>query len=310
MIVTITLNAAIDKRYVTSGAKMGEVNRVLACEYTPGGKGLNVSKVLKISGAEVLASGILGGYAGQYIEARLNEMEIPSGFYYVSGESRSCINIWDDEKKQQTEYLEPGVTVTENEVEGFLKLYKEQIIPAQVISISGSVPNGVPKDIYKKMVEAALQQGKKVILDTSGELLEYGLAAKPTLIKPNIDEIRLLTGKECQDMGELVDAGIALHKQGIEKVVISLGGSGAILVSKEGIYQTIVPKIEAVNTVGCGDAMVAGLAIGLSKEYTSAKLIKTASSIATAAAMSEYTGHYDPEVSAKIYQSIEIKKIG
>ena len=111
MILTVTLNAAIDKRYVVAGAKMGEVNRVLSCISTPGGKGLNVSKAAAIGGAEVTATGLVGGYAGQFIVKKLKEFHVRAEFYHLADESRSCINIWDSISKLQTEYLEPGFMV-------------------------------------------------------------------------------------------------------------------------------------------------------------------------------------------------------
>ena len=108
MILTVTLNASIDKRYVVEGASMGEVNRVKECTYTPGGKGLNVSKPASIAGAKVVATGFVGGHAGQYIVESLKPFGIEPAFYHVEGESRSCINIWDTVNHVQTEYLEPG----------------------------------------------------------------------------------------------------------------------------------------------------------------------------------------------------------
>ena len=113
MILTVTLNASIDKRYVVEGASMGEVNRVKECTYTPGGKGLNVSKPASIAGAKVVATGFVGGHAGQYIVESLKPFGIEPAFYHVEGESRSCINIWDTVNHVQTEYLEPGFTVSE-----------------------------------------------------------------------------------------------------------------------------------------------------------------------------------------------------
>lgn len=112
MILTVTLNAAIDKRYVVDDFKVGEVNRVRECTYVPGGKGLNVSKPASIYGAEVVATGFVGGHAGNYIEAALKPFGIKSAFYHVDAESRSCINIWDEVNHVQTEFLEPGFTLT------------------------------------------------------------------------------------------------------------------------------------------------------------------------------------------------------
>ena len=113
MILTVTLNAAIDKRYVVENFRLGEVNRVKECAYTPGGKGLNVSKPAAIAGEEVVATGFVGGHAGNYIEEALKPFGIQSEFYHLEAESRSCINIWDETNRVQTEFLEPGFTVTE-----------------------------------------------------------------------------------------------------------------------------------------------------------------------------------------------------
>ena len=127
MILTVTLNASIDKRYVVEGAAMGEVNRVKECTYTPGGKGLNVSKPASIAGAKVVATGFVGGHAGNYIVESLKPFGIESAFYHVDGESRSCINIWDTVNHVQTEYLEPGFTVSEADFAGFVEKFKEEI---------------------------------------------------------------------------------------------------------------------------------------------------------------------------------------
>ena len=121
MILTVTLNAAIDKRYVVDDFKVGEVNRVRECTYVPGGKGLNVSKPASIYGAEVVATGFVGGHAGNYIEAALKPFGIKSAFYHVEAESRSCINIWDEVNHVQTEFpvklsFIREINVTENGV--------------------------------------------------------------------------------------------------------------------------------------------------------------------------------------------------
>ena len=193
MILTVTMNAAIDKRYVVDGFQEGEVNRVVSCNYTPGGKGLNVSKPAAIAGAEVVATGLAGGYAGGYIVNALKEFGIKSDFYLLDRESRSCINIWDTQKQKQTEFLEPGFVVTEAEFQAFLEKYQQLVQKDGVVSISGSVPKGLDGTAYQEIVAAAKKAGKKVILDTSGKLLNMGIEAKPTMVKPNIDEIRMLT---------------------------------------------------------------------------------------------------------------------
>lgn len=309
MILTVTLNAAIDKRYLVSGAQEGEVNRVLKCEYTPGGKGLNVSKPASVMGARVVATGFAGGHAGDYIVESLKPFGITSKFYRLDAESRSCINIWDEKKKIQTEYLEPGLTVSEEEFQAFVRHFEGLVQEADVISMSGSVPRGLDGTAYQKLVSIVKKYGKKVILDTSGELLRLGILAKPTMVKPNIDEIRMLTGRECDSEEELIRAAKMIHEKGVEIVVISLGAEGSLLVCDTGAYRAVVPKIEAVNTVGCGDSMIAGFAMGMEEELSIEESLRKASAISAAAALREETGFLVREDVERLLPQIEIIKI-
>ena len=304
MILTVTLNAAIDKRYVVEEVRTGEVNRVKECVYTPGGKGLNVSKPAAIYGAEVTATGFVGGHAGHYIEDALEPFGIKSAFYHMEAESRSCINIWDEKNQLQTEFLEPGFTVAEADFERFLEHFQGLAADADVVTISGSVPKGLDGTAYQRMVKLVREAGKPVILDTSGKLLEQGIKAVPTMIKPNLDEIRMLTGKDCTDLGEIVEAAKVLHARGIETV--SLGGDGAVVVSDEGAYRARVPRIHAVNTVGCGDSMTAGFALGLSEGLSIKETLRKASAVSAAAAMREETGFFVKEDMERLLPQIEI----
>ena len=306
MILTVTLNAAIDKRYVVEEVRTGEVNRVKECVYTPGGKGLNVSKPAAIYGAEVTATGFAGGHAGHYIEDALEPFGIKSAFYHMEAESRSCINIWDEKNQLQTEFLEPGFTVTEADFERFLEHFRGLAADADVVTISGSVPKGLDGTAYQRMVKLVREAGKPVILDTSGKLLEQGIKAAPTMIKPNLDEIRMLTGKDCTDPEEIIEAAKVLHGRGIRIVTVSLGGDGAVVVSDEGAYRARVPRIHAVNTVGCGDSMTAGFALGLSEGLSIKETLRKASAVSAAAAMREETGFFVKEDMERLLPQIEI----
>lgn len=309
MILTVTMNAAIDKRYVVKRFEEGQVNRVTTCTYTPGGKGLNVSKPASIAGAEVVATGFVGGHAGDYIVDSLKNFGIKSEFYHMNEESRSCINIWNEEKREQTEFLEPGFTVSEKDFDKFMEKFEKLIVQADVVAISGSLPKGLDGTAYQRMVKAVKDAGKKVILDTSGNLLEMGIKAKPTMVKPNIDEIRMLTGSHCDTREELVEAAQKIHRAGIEVVVISLGGEGSVLVCDNGVYRAVVPKIDAVNTVGCGDSMIAGFALGFEKNLPIEETLKLASAISAAAALREETGFFVKEDMERILPDIKIEKM-
>ena len=309
MILTVTLNAAIDKRYVVEGFRTGEVNRVKECTYVPGGKGLNVSKQVSIYGAEVVATGFAGGHAGAYIEDALKPFGIRSAFYHVDAESRSCINIWDEVNQVQTEFLEPGFTLTEEDFAGFEAKFRQLVQEAKVVAMSGSVPKGLDGTAYQRLVKIVKDAGIPVILDTSGKLLEMGIEAIPTMIKPNIDEIRMLTGKRCDDISEIIEAARAIHERGVKIVAVSLGADGSLAVGDDGIFRARVPKIDAVNTVGCGDSMIAGFALGLSKGLPLEETLRLASAISAAAAMREETGFFVMEDMEKLLPQIEITRL-
>lgn len=309
MILTVTLNAAIDKRYVVENYQVGEVNRVKECAYVAGGKGLNVSKTAAIAGAEVLATGFVGGHAGAYITEAVEKQGVATDFIQVKGESRSCINIYDTVNKTQTEFLEPGVVVSEEEQRAFYLKFDQLLAKCDVVAMSGSVPKGIGTDMYPKLVAMAKAAGKKIIVDTSGALLEETVKAKPNMVKPNIDEIRLLTGKQILGREELIEAGIELQKSGIERVVISLGADGSLMFVEEGVYQAVVPKIDAVNTVGCGDCMTAGFAISFEQGMSPEEALRFASATSAASAMREETGYFETEDMKALFDQIEIKKL-
>ena len=298
MILTVTLNAAIDKRYVVDDFKTGEVNRVRECSYVPGGKGLNVSKPASIYGAEVVATGFVGGHAGNYIEDALKPFGIKGDFYHVNAESRSCINIWDEVNHVQTEFLEPGFTLTEEDFAGFEKKFRELVKDADVVSMSGSVPKGLDGTAYQRLVRIVKEAGRPVILDTSGKLLEMGIEA-----------CRMLTGKHCDDIQDIIDAAKTIHANGVEIVAVSLGADGSLAVGEEGIFRAIVPKINAVNTVGCGDSMIAGFALGLSEGLSLEETLRRASAISAAAAMREETGFFVMEDMEKLLPQIAIQRL-
>lgn len=309
MILTVTFNAAIDKRYVVENYTVGAVNRVKACDYVAGGKGLNVSKTAVIAGAQVLATGFVGGHAGAYITEAVERQGVAADFVRVKGESRSCINIFDPVNKTQTEFLEPGVVVSEEELRAFYLKFDALLPKCDVVAMSGSVPKGVGADCYPTLVELAKRAGKKVIADTSGALLAEVIKAKPHMVKPNIDEICLLTGRKISDRAKLIEAGIALRESGIERVVISLGADGSLMFVEEGVYQAVVPRIDAVNTVGCGDCMTAGFAVGFERGMTPQEALLFASAASAASAMREETGYFEKADMEALYGQIEIRRL-
>ncbi len=308
MILTVTANAAIDKRYVVERYDVGEVNRVKSCVANAGGKGINVARVGHLAGEETMATGFLGGHSGQFISEHVKEQGIRSEFVWCEGESRTCINIWNEEKEEQTEFLEPGFQVTKEDCDRLLEHFEELLPECQVVTISGSTPKGADAELYKSMVRMAKEKKIPVLLDTSGQLLKDCVDAAPTLIKPNIDEIRQLTGAAMDSREDMLAAAKSLLSKGIETIVISLGGDGSLAVSKEGVFQVKVPKIDAVNTVGCGDSMIAGLAAGISRGLSLEETLRLASAVSAANAMRMETGFIVKEDMEALLPQIEIIK--
>ena len=310
MITTVTLNASIDKAYVMQEAiENGTVMRVKEVRNTAGGKGLNVAKIAVICGAEVLATGFAGGFNGHYLESLAAESHVATRFCHVEGETRSCINILDP-KYGSTEYLEPGFSVKEEDLARFLTEFPGVIGKSTVVTMSGSAPVGIPSDIYRRMAELAKAAGAKVILDTSGDYLKEGLQGRPFMIKPNEDEIEALLGIRAEDPEAVFRAASELRvKYGIPWVVISLGGNGAVLSCDEGVFHGLPPKLDPVNTVGCGDSMVGAFAVALERALSPREALRYAVAVSAAAAMSPLTGDYDPAVFEEIYPEtiVEVK---
>lgn len=309
MITTVTLNTSIDKAYhMTQKIENGTVMRVAQTHNSAGGKGLNVARVIRLCGSDTKAAGLAGGYNGQYLESLLDADGISYEFEHINGETRSCINILDP-GYGSTEYLEGGCEVTEKEETAFLERFPEIIRDSDVVTISGSAPRGMGRDIYQKMIRIVKDLGKKVILDTSGEYLEKGLESLPTMVKPNKDEIEMLFDIKVRSQEDVIRYAQKIYKKGIPYVVISLGGDGALLVCEKGIYQGKPPKIEVVNTVGCGDSMVGAFAVAMERTMEPEDALKYAVAVASANALSPNTGTFDPAKRDEIIQNVEIIKL-
>ena len=305
MITTITLNVAVDKAYVIEKLNIGTVMRVKKCTNTAGGKGLNVTKVVHMCGEKVLASGFVGGFNGAYVESMLQKQDIESRFVHVQGETRSCINVLDEEGNS-TEFLEPGEPVTKEEVQAFLSQFDDIIKDSDVVTISGSVPKGVDVTFYAELISKIKAAGKKVVLDTSGNLLKESIKALPTMIKPNTDEIEDLLGIKVNQHKDLIEGAKRLHEMGIEVVVVSLGSKGALVVSDEGVFRGQPPKIEVVNTVGCGDSMTAAFAVAFSRGMNIQDALRYAIAVSAANAMTMETGSFREEDRVAIMDKVEV----
>ncbi|SCP99698.1 1-phosphofructokinase [Anaerobium acetethylicum] len=308
MIITVTMNTAVDKAYVIEELKKGQVMRVKKCTNTPGGKGLNVARVIKCCGEESLATGFLGGHTGACIKDMLDAQQVQNDFSYTSSETRACINILESDGTS-TELLEPGEPLGQEDVAGFISKFGKIIERCNVVTISGSVPEGVEIDIYEKLIGMAKARNKKVILDTSGMLLKEGIKAGPTMIKPNRDEIEALLGIRINGRDEVIEGAKKIQKMGIDLVAVSLGGDGALVVTKDAVFHGKPPKITTINTVGSGDSMVAAFAVGFERGYDITEMLRYAVAVSAANTLTMTTGNFQMEDMERIYREVAVERL-
>lgn len=307
LITTITLNPSIDIRYVIDSFRKGGVFRVKEVQRTPGGKGLNVARVINRIGEPVVTTGFLGVENGEFIKECLNRLAIPSSFIRIEGQTRNCVAILSCDGSQ-TEVLEPGPEISNIEIERFYERYKELIKRSSIISASGSLPKNVPIDMYKNLITLAKKKGIKFILDASGQALIEGIKALPYLIKPNKEELEAIVGVKINREEDFIMWGKELCNNGIEIVVVSLGAEGSVVFHKKSMYRVKVPKIEIVNPVGSGDAMVAGFAVAIKRGFNINEMISFASACGTANAMEKETGNVKLDNIKRIKQEILIEE--
>lgn len=288
--------------------KKGKVFRAKEIQETLGGKGLNVARVIKQLDEAVMTTGFLGGRNGEFVDKGLNSLGIKNFFVKIKGETRNCIAIL-SEDGSQTEVLEPGPTISNDEIKRFYEKFEKLIKETSIISASGSIPDNVPIDIYNKLITRAKKENIKFILDTSGQALIEGIKASPYLIKPNKEELESIMGINIETEKDLIECGKKLNREGIEIVVVSLGKEGSIAIHKNTFYRVKIPNIKAVNPVGSGDSMIAGFAVALKKNFSFKEMIAFASACGTANAMEKETGKVSLENLKKIKNKIKIDEI-
>ncbi len=294
MIITVTLNPAQDKSVVIDNFGFDKVNRITEMRLDAGGKGINVSKVVKSLGGETLALGVLGGTIGGYIMHSMDEMNIRHDFVHVASETRTNLKIYDPTTKMYTDINEPGFELPAerlDEVETKLFYYAK---PGDYVVFAGGAPSGVPNDTLYKWTKKLKARNVSVIADLDGELLKNTVAARPFMIKPNLAELMRLCGLRDTSIYTLVDVAKKLVAEGIRTVVVSLGSDGALFVNANEALYAKSPRAEAISTVGAGDAMTAALVYSLSCNHRWRDAIVLAMATATAKVMCE--GNTPPQL--------------
>lgn len=265
MIYTVTLNPALDKTATVENLRLDSVNRISELRVDPGGKGINVSKVVRELGAKTVAIALLGGHTGTMLRNMLAELGIECKVLEVEGETRTNLKIKDPALKTNTDINEPGPEVTDEQLRGMLDGLVGEVGSGDIVVLSGSLPRGAAADTYKVWVAALKKTGAKVYLDADGDKLVRGIEAKPDLIKPNEIELGAMMGRTLDADDKIVEAARELIDGGLDRVMVSMGGAGALYVARDVTIKANPVKVPVGSTVGAGDSVVAALAYAQDK---------------------------------------------
>jgi 1-phosphofructokinase family hexose kinase len=265
MIYTLTLNPAVDRELTVPAMEFDSVLRAIDSRVDFGGKGFNVSRLLKGMGTPSTAIGFLGGRSGELLQDGLQSLGIGTDFVWVSGETRTNVSIVTQSHEHYIKVNEKGPLVDVAKQQELLEKIDSLAKPGDWWVMAGSLPPGVPHDFYAHIVHVLSKHEAHSILDTSGESLRMGCAEKPYLVKPNAEEAHVLTGLALETPAEIAAAAAAIRRMGAQNVVVSMGKAGALFHTAEGTWLTHTPKIQEQNPIGAGDSMVGGLVWALTQ---------------------------------------------
>ena len=284
MIYTVTFNPALDYIVRVEDLTLGRVNRTNYEHVLPGGKGINVSIVLKNLGHDSCALGFMAGFTGREIERRLGQAGIRSDFIDVAGMSRINVKV---KSREETEINGLGPDIRPADIDAlFAQL--DRLVEGDVLVVSGSVPASLPADMYERILSRMEGRGIEVVVDATRDLLVNVLPYHPFLIKPNNHELGEIFGVELATRDEVVPYAKRLQERGARNVLVSMAGEGAVFVSERGeVSMSEAPKGTVVNSVGAGDSMVAGFVAGWLETSDAASAFRMGLCTGSASAFSE-----------------------
>ena len=304
-ILTLTLNPTID---MSSSVENVFPEHKLRCGPAcnePGGGGLNVARAIHKLGGHARALHFCGGPTGIVLRALLDEARVEQEAVAIGGWTRESVTILETANGQQYRFVMPGPTLTEKEWRGALeRIGKMEVMPELVVA-SGSLPPGVPNDFYAQLARIVRERGSRFILDTSGPALSAAMHAGVFLIKPSLRELRTFVGGDLEGENEQEKAAAGIVANGgAEVVVVSLGAAGALVASQAGCERLRSPTVPVRSKVGAGDSMVAGIVLGLARDYSLRDAVRFGIAAGTAAVMMPGTGLCRREDAERLFQQI------
>ena len=276
MFITVTLNPAIDVMIDVKHLNVEKHVKLLDKKKVAGGKGINISKVLKSIGEKTFVTGFVGGNNGKFIEKCLSKAHIDHKFIHVDKETRENLKIFDRAHSSTYEINEAGPPIDLTKLDELIMLLKSIIKKNDVLVISGSAPTNYNVDVYKIMIESLKPLCSQVVLDTSKEWLKVGLTASPHIIKPNLEELEYYSNKKLVNDKDIIEEALKIIDFGVLEVIVSLGKKGSLYISKDNRFKITVPNIEVKQTVGAGDALLAGFISAKQKKSLEEALVDAA----------------------------------
>lgn len=307
--MTLTLNPAVDKTIRLPRLTPGTVNRVQESLLDPGGKGINVSRIVDRLGWPTIAFGFLAGEIGEIIARALEKEGVQSHFIRVPGQTRLNVTIFEEETSRGTSFYDRGPEVGFEALNRLGDDIRPWLCVHPVLVLAGSLPPGVPEDVYADFIALGHSAGVKAILDTTGEPLRLGLRARPYLVKPNLEEAEQLVGRPLHDLGAIIQAAREIRSMGAEVVVISLGPEGAICLEDNRVWRAIPPPIDRRSTVGSGDSLVAGLAISIARGESIVEGLRLGTAAGAATAMVPGTALGGPADIARLLPQVRLEEL-
>lgn len=265
MIITLTLNPAIDQTLVLPRFVAGDTLRVKASRFDPGGKGINVSRVIRELGGESVAMGFAPGSLGRYIEQTLEAQGIACDFVHTKGQTRTNITILDESRHLHTILSEPGPFTEPKYVDELAVRLRRRWRSGDWLVVAGSIPPPLSASVYSDIIQEATRAGVHTVLDADGEALAAGAAAHPDMLKGNRRELERLLGRHLDDEESTLQGAREVQARGVRQVVVTRGREGAVAVNGERCWRGIAPRVRAVSAVGSGDAFLAGVVLALSR---------------------------------------------
>lgn len=311
-ILVVALNPALDVTHETERVDWAGVNRAARVLVRPGGKGLNVGRVLHRLRVDVLVMGVLGGRTGDAVAEAFAEVGVAAEFLAIGAETRRTFTVVDGARGQAALFNEPGPVVEPEEYAAFRDRFTAEAGRSAAVVLTGSLPAGVAVDAYAELSRLAADAGAAVVLDADGEPLRLGASGRPAVVKPNVAELENAVGRPVGrgDVAAIVAAAGELRGAGAGTVVASLGPDGVLAVTDEGVWRAVPPGRLGINATGAGDAVVAGLAWRMLLGDIWPERLRHAVALGSAAAAAPAAGEFHPEEYERVLNEVRVGRVG